>query len=134
MRVRVTKLTDLIPRGVRNYRTKLCPGSLKASSNAWNRVALGTLLFLIIDPTVAAHWPVVMTDLPVALLLATATVLATRAFREWLWKDLAACSLFLGLALAMKHSAPVVLLSVVLIGIWVVFSRPIPQGGDARSH
>jgi hypothetical protein len=24
------------------------------------------LLFLVIDPTVAAHWPVVMTDLPVA--------------------------------------------------------------------
>jgi tetratricopeptide (TPR) repeat protein len=97
-------------------------------------VALGTLLFLIIDPTVAAHWPVVMTDLPVALLLATATVLATRAFRDWLWKDLAACSLFLGLALATKHSAPVVLLSVVLIGIWVAFSRPIRQGGDSRSH
>jgi tetratricopeptide (TPR) repeat protein len=97
-------------------------------------VALGALLFLIIDPTVAAHWPVVMTDLPVALLLATATVLATRAFRDWLWKDLAACSLFLGLALAAKHSAPVVLLSVVLIGIWVAFSRPIQQGGDSRSH
>jgi tetratricopeptide (TPR) repeat protein len=75
-----------------------------------------------------------MTDLPVALLLATATVLATRAFRDWLWKDLAACSLFLGLALAAKHSAPVVLLSVVLIGIWVAFSRPIQQGGDSRSH
>ena len=30
-------------------------------------VALATLLFLIIDPTVAAHMPVVMTDLPVAL-------------------------------------------------------------------
>jgi tetratricopeptide (TPR) repeat protein len=97
-------------------------------------VALGALLFLVIDPTVAAHWPVVMTDLPVALLLATATVLATRAFRDWLWKDLAACSLFLGLALAAKHSAPVVLLSVVLIGIWVAFSRPIQQSGDSRSR
>jgi hypothetical protein len=32
------------------------------------RVALGALLFLVIDPTVAAHWPVVMTDLPVVLL------------------------------------------------------------------
>ena len=95
-------------------------------------VALGALLFLVIDPTVAAHWPVVMTDLPVALLLATATLLSTRAFRDWLWKDPAACSLFLGLALAAKHSAPVVLLSVVLIGTWVAFSRPIQQGGDSR--
>jgi hypothetical protein len=32
------------------------------------------LLFLVIDPTVAAHWPVVMTDLPVALLSASAIV------------------------------------------------------------
>ncbi len=31
-------------------------------------VSLGTLLSLAIDPTVAAHLPVVMTDLPVALL------------------------------------------------------------------
>src|ERR1700734_3746955 len=75
-------------------------------------VALGALLFLVIDPTVAAHWPVVMMDLPVALLSATAIVLATRAFRDWLWRDLALCSLFLGLALAAKHSAPVVLLIV----------------------
>jgi hypothetical protein len=31
-------------------------------------VALGALLFAVVDPTVAAHWPVVMTDLPVGLL------------------------------------------------------------------
>ena len=46
-------------------------------------VALGAMLFLAIDPTVAAHLPVVMTDLPVALLCATAVVLATHAFRSW---------------------------------------------------
>jgi tetratricopeptide (TPR) repeat protein len=79
-------------------------------------VSLGTLLFLAIDPTVAAHLPVVMTDLPVALLSATAVVLAGRAFREWRWPDLAACSAFLGLALAAKHSAPVVVLGVAFIG------------------
>jgi tetratricopeptide (TPR) repeat protein len=97
-------------------------------------VALGTLLFLVIDPTVAAHWPVVMTDLPVALLSATAIVLATRAFRYWLWRDLAACSLFLGLALGAKHSAPVVFLSIALIGMLVAFSRPIQQAGDSRGR
>jgi hypothetical protein len=47
---------------------------------------------LMIDPTVAAHWPVVMTDLPVALLSAISIVLATRAFRDWMWADLVACS------------------------------------------
>jgi hypothetical protein len=62
-------------------------------------VSLGTLLFLAIDPTVAAHLPVVMTDLPVALLSTTSVVLAARAFREWIWTDLAVCSAFLGLAL-----------------------------------
>jgi hypothetical protein len=96
------------------------------------RVALGALLFLVIDPTVAAHWPVVMTDLPVALLSATAIVLATRAFRDWIWTDLAACSLFLGLDLTAKHSAPVVLLSVASIGVWLALWRPLTETGDAR--
>jgi len=96
------------------------------------RVALGTLLFLMIDPTVAAHWPVVMTDLPVALLSATSIVLATRAFRDWIWSDLAACSAFLGLDLATKHSAPVILLSVALVGAWLAFWLPLRGTGDAR--
>ena len=98
------------------------------------RVALGTLLFLVIDPTVAAHWPVVMTDLPVGLLSATAIVLTTRAFRDWIWTDLAACSLFLGLDLAAKHSAPVVLVSVALIGTWLAFRQPIQGVGDSRAR
>lgn len=47
-----------------------------ALQRVFNRgVALGTLLFLAIDPTVAAHLPAVMTDLPVALLSTTAVVL-----------------------------------------------------------
>jgi dolichyl-phosphate-mannose--protein O-mannosyl transferase len=70
-------------------------------------VALGTLLILAIDPTVAAHLSVVMTDLPVSVLAASAVVLAIRAFRTWDWKDLLACSGALGLALATKHSAPI---------------------------
>jgi len=91
-------------------------------------VSLGTLLFLAIDPTVAAHLPVVMTDLPVALLSTTSVVLAARAFREWIWTDLAACSAFLGLALTAKHSAPVVLLSVALVGaLLAVFQPPSPR-------
>ena len=38
-------------------------------------IALAATAFLVIDPTVAAHLPVVMTDLPVALLSATAVLL-----------------------------------------------------------
>src|SRR5277367_6501874 len=50
------------------------------------------------------------------------------------WTDLAVCSLFLGLALAVKHSAPVVLLSVALIGMWLAFWRPVQQVGDSRGR
>ena len=90
-------------------------------------VSLGTLLFLAIDPTVAAHLPVVMTDLPVALLSTTAVVLAAKAFREWTWTDLAACSAFLGLALTAKHSAPVVVFAVGLIGAVLAVFQPLPS-------
>jgi hypothetical protein len=79
-------------------------------------VALAALLFLAIDPTVAAHLPVVMTDLPVALLSATSVVLATRAFRSWRRMDLAVCSVALGLALGTKHSAPIFYIFVALVG------------------
>jgi hypothetical protein len=96
------------------------------------RAALGALLFLVIDPTVAANLPVVMTDLPVALLSAMAVVFATRAFLRWIWTDLAICSLFLGLDLAAKHSAPVVLLSVMAIGAGLAIFRPVNQPEDSR--
>jgi hypothetical protein len=94
-------------------------------------VALAALLFLVIDPTVAAHWPVVMMDLPVALLSVTAILLATRAFRDWLWRDLALCSLFLGLALTAKHSAPVVLLTIGAIGVFLAFWLPATPASNA---
>jgi hypothetical protein len=96
-------------------------------------VALGTLLFLAIDPTVAAHLPVVMTDLPVSLLSAIAVVLTIRAFQRWAWKDLVACSMALGLALATKHSAPVFLIFVILTGTVLAFVQPISRLENGRS-
>lgn len=90
-------------------------------------VAIGTLLILAIDPTVAAHLPVVMTDLPVALLSAAAVVLAAIAFRTWLWTDLIACSAVLGLALATKHSAPVFLIFITLAGFALALTAPSSQ-------
>lgn len=94
-------------------------------------VALGTIGFLAIDPTIAAHLPVVMTDLPVALLSATSVVLATRAFRTWKWSDLAWCSLALGLALATKHSAPVFYIFIGILGAILTFV--VPTSGLADS-
>jgi tetratricopeptide (TPR) repeat protein len=95
-------------------------------------VALGTTLFLAIDPTVAAHLPVVMTDLPIALLGATAVVLAAAAFRTWLWTDLAACSIALGLALGTKHSAPVFFAFLALTGAAFAILLPLSDPADSR--
>lgn len=79
-------------------------------------VALGTVLFLAIDPTVAAHLPVVMTDLPLGVLSVTTVVVATVAFRTWAWRDVLWCSLMLGLTLGAKHSALVFTIAVGLAG------------------
>jgi hypothetical protein len=95
-------------------------------------VALASLLFLAIDPTVAAHLPVVMTDLPVSLLSAVAVLLSIRAFRGWAWRDLVACCAALGLALATKHSAPVFLIFVVVLGGILAFVIPTRPPGDSR--
>ena len=97
-------------------------------------VALGTLAFLAIDPTVAAHLPVVMTDLPISLLSATALLFAWRAFRHWNAPDLAACAVVLGLALATKHSAPVFAVFIALAGLLLVFAAPIAGAGDRRAR
>lgn len=96
-------------------------------------VALGTLLFLAIDPTVAAHLPVVMTDLPVALCSATAVLLAARAMQTWKWSHLAACAGALGLALAAKHSAPIVLLVVAAFGAYLALIPGSPSPEDSRA-
>ncbi|MGA8598660.1 MAG: hypothetical protein WB676_28425 [Bryobacteraceae bacterium] len=95
-------------------------------------VALGTIVFLAIDPTVAAHLPVVMTDLPVSLLCASAVLLTIPAFRAWRWLDLAACSLVLGLGLAAKHSGPVFLIFVILTGSARVLLVPTPRAQTSR--
>ena len=79
--------------------------------------AIGATLFLAIDPTVAAHMPVVMTDLPIALSSATAILLAAHAFRTWKWYDLTFAAVFLGVALSAKHSGIITLAAVGVIGM-----------------
>lgn len=96
-------------------------------------VALGTLLILAIDPTMAAHLPVVIMDLPVALLAASAVVLAVRAFRTWAWPDILLCALALGLTLGAKHSAPIFLIFVIVTGAIVALASPTPHVGGSRA-
>ncbi len=74
----------------------------RAFGLAW---AAGTLAFLGLEPTVDAHLPVVMTDLPLALTLAIAALCAGLLAATWRWPWAIACGLAMGLALAAKHSA-----------------------------
>ena len=67
--------------------------------------ALLSILFLAIDPTVAAHMPVAMTDLPVALLSAIAVLASVRAVRTARARDVVQAALALGGAMGTKHSA-----------------------------
>jgi hypothetical protein len=62
-------------------------------------VAQGALLFVLIDPSVAAHWPVVMTDLPVGLLSVTRVLACIELLRNWTWANVGLLSITPGLAL-----------------------------------
>jgi hypothetical protein len=79
-------------------------------------MAAGALAFLIIDPTIAAHLPVVLTDLPVALLGATAVLLARSAFRWGRSVDIVLAGLTLGLTLGAKHTGLIVAVVVAFLG------------------
>jgi tetratricopeptide (TPR) repeat protein len=94
-------------------------------------IALATLLLLALDPTVSAHMPVVMTDLPMSLLGAICCSLACLALRErsrtaWLLFGIAA-----GLLLATKHSAPLILLPLALICTAVILWQRLRQSTPA---
>jgi hypothetical protein len=85
---------------------------------AW---AGGTLAFLAVDPTVAAHMPVVMTDLPIALLATLAMLATATAFRTWRAGPLLLASIALGLALGAKHSGVVAAGAVAVFGVVSAF-------------
>ena len=80
-------------------------------------VALGALAFVLIDPTIAAHWPVVMTDLPVGLLSVTSVLLCIHALRNWSFLNLSLLALVLGLTLSVKHSGVIAVGFVAALGV-----------------
>lgn len=77
-------------------------------------VALGTLLLLALDPTISAHMPVVMTDLGTALIGTICCCLAVLALRSRRWLDWMFFGLGIGLLLGTKHSAPLIVLPLLL--------------------
>lgn len=84
----------------------------RAFGLAW---AAGALAFLALEPTVAAHMPVVMTDLPLALALAIAALSAGLLVSTWRWRWAVATGLAMGIALVAKHSALAGLVGVALL-------------------
>jgi Dolichyl-phosphate-mannose-protein mannosyltransferase len=92
------------------------------------RIALCALLLLALDPTVSAHMPVVMTDLPMALLGTISLCLAILALRTRLWLDWILLGIAAGLLLATKHSAPLIVLPL-LLGMLAVL---VSQGAQHR--
>ena len=67
--------------------------------------AAGTLAYLALEPSVGAHLPVVMTDLPLALGFGLAVASAGLLASEWRWRWVLACGVAVGLCLGSKHSA-----------------------------
>ncbi len=67
--------------------------------------AIGTTAFLALEPTVGAHMPVVMTDLPVALTLLLSALAAGMLVDRWQWRWVAGLGAAMGMAMATKHSA-----------------------------
>lgn len=74
----------------------------RAAGFAW---AAGTLAFIALEPTLAAHLPVVMTDGLLALTFAFTVVAAGLLAATWRWRWAAVFGVALGLALGAKHSA-----------------------------
>lgn len=93
--------------------------------------ALLSVLFLAIDPTVAAHMPVAMTDLPVALLSAVAVLASARAVRTAKARDVVQAALALGGAVGTKHSALVAVAVVLGLALFEVL-RDRAEGPTRR--
>ncbi len=67
--------------------------------------AVALLTLIALEPTMSAHMPLVMTDLPLALTLMLSACCAGLLAKDWRWRSVLLTGLAMGLALASKHSA-----------------------------
>ncbi len=86
-------------------------------------LAAGVMVGLVaLEPTLSAHMPLVMTDLPLGLTLMLAACCAGLLAGDWRFRSVLLTGLAMGLALASKHSALAGLaalgLGLVLVLIW----------------
>lgn len=82
-------------------------------------IAVGAVLCLAIDPTVAAHMPVVMMDFTTGMLSVMAVLTAVHAFCTGRAKEFLLASVVLGLAIGTKNSALITGVFVAGIGVLV---------------
>ncbi len=94
-------------------------------------IALAALIFLAIDPTVAAHMPVVMTDLPVTLTGAIALLSAWLAFQSWKALTIFVAAIALGLTLATKHSGILFAVFIAAAGLYMALRKTPPSSENA---
>jgi len=96
-------------------------------------IALAALSFLAIDPTVAAHMPVVMTDLPVTLTGAIAVLSAWLAFQTWKPLAVTGAAFALGLTLATKHSGILFAVFIAAAGLYMALRKTPPTSENASA-
>src|SRR5262249_13497149 len=101
----------------------------RAAGLAW---ACAALAFLAIEPTIGAHLPVVMTDLPLGLTLGIGVVHAAIAVTPWQWRWMIALGVALGLAIGSKHSALPGVAGLGLVCLLAVFVQSSPNRGAWR--
>ena len=91
----------------------------RAAGLAW---AAGALGWIALDPTLMAHAPVAMTDLPLTLALGIAGAATALVISTWRWRWVAVMGVGIGLALGAKHSALAGLLGVAAAGFIGAFA------------
>jgi len=67
--------------------------------------AVVSSLWIALEPSMAAHQPLVLTDLPLSYCLLLTALSASLYCRTWKWKWLVAFGISIGMTLAVKHSA-----------------------------
>ena len=74
-----------------------------------------SMLWLALEPTIGAHQPIVLTDLPLSLTLILSALTAAKLVYTWKWKWIIAFGVSVGAALAVKHSALPALAIIILL-------------------
>ena len=88
--------------------------------------AVVSSLWIALEPSLAAHQPLVLTDLPLSYCLLITALTASLYCRAWKWKWLIAFGISIGMTLAVKHSALPGLAAIIILAT-VLTLRPVLQ-------